>query len=63
MYGQIGYEANFRMVPIMIKNPRTVKNRLTEASFVFASDRSLKVCYDRSLANTKLASGQTVKIF
>ena len=25
-----------------------------EASFVFASDRSLKLCYDRSLANTKL---------
>ena len=27
-----------------------------EASFAFASDRSLKVCYDRSLANAKLAS-------
>ena len=26
-----------------------------EASAVFASDRSFKVCYDRSLANTKLA--------
>ena len=28
-----------------------------EASFAFASDWSLKVCYDRSLANAKLASG------
>ena len=28
---------------------------LQKASFVFASDRSLKVCYDQSLANTKLA--------
>ena len=26
-----------------------------EASVAYASDRSLKVCYDRSLANAKLA--------
>ena len=32
-----------------------------EASFVFASDRSLKVCYDRLLANTKLAFGSSMK--
>ena len=29
-----------------------------EASFAFASDRSLKVCYDRSLTNAKLASAR-----
>ena len=34
------------------------ENHTTEASFAFASDRSLKVCYDRSLANAKLASVQ-----
>ena len=32
----------------------------SEASLVFASDRSLKVCCDRLLANTKLASGRVL---
>ena len=30
--------------------------KYSEASSLFASDRSLKVCYDRSLANKQLAS-------
>ena len=35
---------------------RIVASVPPQASFAFASDRSLKVCYDRSLANAKLAS-------
>ena len=34
----------------------------SEVSCLFASDRSLKVCYDRSLANKQLASDHFVTL-
>ena len=37
---------------------RTKDPHSPEASCLFANDRSLKVCYDRSLANKQLASGR-----
>ena len=55
----IGCEVNPLVRSILISKTLDLRSGMQcpEASFVFASDRSLKVCYYRSLANTKLASG------